>query len=163
MHAKPDLRVVLKWMINRSGSVITDVMLLINDWRHSRDLDTTALNADSKMGYEIHIENQSGEPLDLEDWKSVVDKTDGLKLDDDGQSVTNPATGEVITMGGSDGDAEMLLGDKWLPVFRWTDSRISFSAQASFEDRNDPVRKMATHVANELNAQVVGDEGETYD
>ena len=26
MHAKPDLRVVLKWMINRSGSVITDVI-----------------------------------------------------------------------------------------------------------------------------------------
>ena len=28
MHAKPDLRVVLKWMIARSGSVITDVMPL---------------------------------------------------------------------------------------------------------------------------------------
>jgi hypothetical protein len=27
MHAKPDLRVLLKWMINRSGSVITDVIL----------------------------------------------------------------------------------------------------------------------------------------
>ena len=26
MHAKPDLRVFLKWMINRSGSVITDVI-----------------------------------------------------------------------------------------------------------------------------------------
>jgi hypothetical protein len=28
LHAKPDLRVVLKWMINRSGSVITDVIPL---------------------------------------------------------------------------------------------------------------------------------------
>ena len=28
MHAKPDLRVVLKWMIARSGSVITDVIRL---------------------------------------------------------------------------------------------------------------------------------------
>ena len=26
MHAKPDLRVVLKWLIARSGSVITDVI-----------------------------------------------------------------------------------------------------------------------------------------
>ena len=26
MHTKPDLRVFLKWMIARSGSVITDVM-----------------------------------------------------------------------------------------------------------------------------------------
>ena len=28
MHAKPGLRVVLKWMINRSGSVIADVIRL---------------------------------------------------------------------------------------------------------------------------------------
>ena len=28
MHAKPDLRVVLKWMIYRSGSVIVDVIWL---------------------------------------------------------------------------------------------------------------------------------------
>ena len=28
MHAKPDLRVVLKWMIAGSGSVIADVMSL---------------------------------------------------------------------------------------------------------------------------------------
>ena len=28
MHAKPDLRVVLKWKITRSGSVITDVIPL---------------------------------------------------------------------------------------------------------------------------------------
>ena len=28
MHANPDLRVFLKWMIYRSGSVITDVMPL---------------------------------------------------------------------------------------------------------------------------------------
>ena len=28
MHAKPDLRVLLKWMIARSGSVITDVIPL---------------------------------------------------------------------------------------------------------------------------------------
>ena len=31
MHAKPDLRVFLKWMITRSGSVITDVMPLPMD------------------------------------------------------------------------------------------------------------------------------------
>ena len=31
MHAKPGLRVLLKWMINRSGSVITDVIWLQGD------------------------------------------------------------------------------------------------------------------------------------
>ena len=37
MHTKPDLRVSLKWMIARSGSVITDVITLRfpNDKEHS--------------------------------------------------------------------------------------------------------------------------------
>ena len=35
MHAKPDLRVFLKWMIARSGSVITDVIWL-KHWRLMR-------------------------------------------------------------------------------------------------------------------------------
>ena len=30
MHAKPDLRVVLKWMIAGSGSVIADVIQLLD-------------------------------------------------------------------------------------------------------------------------------------
>ena len=32
MHTKPDLRVFLKWMITRSGSVITDVIPLNQKW-----------------------------------------------------------------------------------------------------------------------------------
>ena len=41
MHAKPDLRVVLKWMINRSGSVIADVITL-NEYEISTLNQTTA-------------------------------------------------------------------------------------------------------------------------
>ena len=41
MHAKPDLRVVLKWMINRSGSVIADVITL-NEYEISILNQTTA-------------------------------------------------------------------------------------------------------------------------
>ena len=36
MHTKPDLRVFLKWMIVRSGSVITDVMWPKMNWRRIR-------------------------------------------------------------------------------------------------------------------------------
>ena len=35
MHAKPDLRVVLEWMIARSGSVITDVMHHTLTWKRN--------------------------------------------------------------------------------------------------------------------------------
>ena len=37
MHAKPDLRVFLKWMIARSGSVITDLMSLEESMSRKQD------------------------------------------------------------------------------------------------------------------------------
>ena len=37
MHAKPDLRVFLKWMIAGSGSVITDVIQLGPKCRYNID------------------------------------------------------------------------------------------------------------------------------
>ena len=47
MHAKPDLRVVLKWMIYRSGSVITDVIWLISSYAI---LDTICTYGDFRTG-----------------------------------------------------------------------------------------------------------------
>ena len=38
MHAKPDLRVLLKWMIIRSGSVITDVMSLKIEFNYGTNM-----------------------------------------------------------------------------------------------------------------------------
>ena len=41
MHAKPDLRVFLKWMITRSGSVITDVITLTNHDQLAKSFSAT--------------------------------------------------------------------------------------------------------------------------
>ena len=43
MHAKPDLRVFLKWLIARSGSVITDVIQLQPADQKSRDGKTQSI------------------------------------------------------------------------------------------------------------------------
>ncbi len=37
MHAKPDLRVVLKWMIARSGSVISTVLRTVARRKNEQD------------------------------------------------------------------------------------------------------------------------------
>lgn len=63
------------------------------------------------MAYEIHIKRVADDgsptnpPLSLDEWKSIVNKTKGLRLDSSAKSITNPATGEVLTIGGSEGDA----------------------------------------------------------
>ena len=120
------------------------------------------------MAYSIHIKRIADDgspiepPLALHEWESKVNETDGLRFDSSARSVTNPATGQVITIIGSDGDAEMLVDGRWLPVFRWSDGRASFNGLPSFDNPNDPIRKMAMHLAACLNARVVGDEGEFY-
>ena len=57
MHTKPDLRVFLKWMIARSGSVITDVIPLKRGLNESR--------TDAQMG--VGIPNRSRSHVCLDD------------------------------------------------------------------------------------------------
>ena len=55
MHAKPDLRVFLKWMIYRSGSVITDVIWL-QQMRANKMVHVQILFADgSKSEFEEDV------------------------------------------------------------------------------------------------------------
>lgn len=120
------------------------------------------------MPYEIHIErgiDENGDPVNpisLDEWTSAVGKTDGVRLDHNVHCATNPHTGEVIAMGGFPGAAEVDVNGSWDFVFRWAEGRISFNGLPSFNDANDPIRLVATRLAAELNAAVVGDEGETY-
>lgn len=60
------------------------------------------------------------------------------------------------------GNTEMLIESEWLPIFRWRDGTVSFNGLPSFDDREDPVRRVAIQIATELRAAVIGDDGETY-
>lgn len=121
------------------------------------------------MAYEIHIDRiaEDGSRVDprisLDEWKSIIKETDDVRLDSSVKSITNPTTGDVITIGGTDGDAEMLIDGQWRPVFRWSAGHVSITAHLSFHAPNDPVRRMTTELAARLKASVVGDGGEIYD
>jgi len=114
------------------------------------------------MGYDIHIERDP--PVTLTEWKSAVAATNGVRLDSSGARTTNPHTGEVISMRGADGDAQVFLDGEWLPWFRWqADGGVTFPASSGWEDSGNPIRTLARSLACRLNATLVGDEGETYD
>jgi hypothetical protein len=64
------------------------------------------------MAYELHIErlpvDDEGEatPIPLEDWKAALSATEGVRLCPPGaDAITNPKTGEVISIPRRDGDA----------------------------------------------------------
>ena len=122
------------------------------------------------MPYELHIEGleEKGEvgPIPLDAWKAAVSALEGIRFCVPGvQTITNPRTGEVISIPRRDGDAEVYFPDEqtWHAVFRWFDGGVSFNA--SFEPGNSshPVWSKAVVLASRLGAVIRGDDGEIYD
>jgi len=77
------------------------------------------------MGYTLHIERRGREPgaepvaIPLADWKAALSQTEGVRpLADREVRTTNPKTGQVISIGTRDGDAEVLWADDGMSVKR---------------------------------------------
>jgi hypothetical protein len=122
------------------------------------------------MAYEIHIERRAPDarhlPIDLLEWRAVVAKAAGVRMAEGDFEISNPATGEVIRLRNSGGDAEVFFpGDAlWRRVFRWSSpGRISFRAPRDFGAPASIIGRLALELARDLDALVVGDEGEIYD
>lgn len=126
------------------------------------------------MPYELHIErgeNDSAAPITLQEWQAVVDNVLGVRLSNSDVVQLNPNTGQEIRLAHSAGDAEvyfrprgirrLLSSGRWQRVFRFNNGRASFAAPGiSVNQHSDQVRLVASKLAAELSAVVVGDEGE---
>jgi hypothetical protein len=113
------------------------------------------------MGYAIHIKREK--PITLEEWKLVASSTQDVRLDSGGASITNPQTGEVISIEGIEGDAQINVEGTWYPCFRWRPTgSVLFKAPAEFHDPESRIRRLACELAVKLDARVLGDEGEEY-
>lgn len=118
------------------------------------------------MAYQLHIRRVTPQgnslPVTLAEWREAVARTEGVRLAEGPHRITNPKTGEPISIGNSGGDAEVffLKEQQWLRVFYWSPDGIYFAPGRSFEDL--PFRDIVLKLARHLNASIVGDEGETY-
>jgi hypothetical protein len=124
------------------------------------------------MAYQLHIErlplNDEGEPTPilLEEWKSALAATPGVRLCAQGADTTsNPKTGEVISIPRRDGDAEVYFSadGAWRSVFRWFEGAAHLNARFEPGDSSHPVWVAAVALAGRLGAVVRGDNGEVYD
>jgi len=117
------------------------------------------------MAYDLHIERHGGQPIAFTEWRTAVDSTDGVRLfAAAAHTITNPKTGEVISMGARDGDAEVLFpGGEWHSVFRWRGEAAAFTARFDPTETSHPVWRAAVGLATRLGAVIRGDEGELYD
>jgi hypothetical protein len=123
------------------------------------------------MGYAIHITRRDSSdsqtlPIALSEWRAVVEQTTGVRLANSDFQAMNPTTAEVIEIQNAGGDAEVFFpaDSMWRRVFHWSPSGgVSFRAPSDFEQPTSIIRPLAAALARDLNASLIGDEGEIYD
>lgn len=108
------------------------------------------------MAYELSIERD--QPLTIDEWRTVVKMHPLLRFGPINSAASNPKTGEVIVVTGTEGDASIELDGRWVSLFRWRKGRVTFAARA-IESAGDPVFKVAFELAKNLGALVRGEEG----
>jgi hypothetical protein len=117
------------------------------------------------MAYDLHIERADETPIALSDWRAAVEATEGVRLfAAAAHTITNPKTGEVISIGAREGDTEVLFPDcEWVSVFRWRGESAVFAARFDPTETSHPAWRAAVALATSLGAVIRGDEGEVYD
>lgn len=116
------------------------------------------------MAYDLHIERADESPIALSDWRAAIEATEGVRVfAAAAHTVTNPKTGEVISIGAREGDAEVLIPDgEWISVFRWRGESAAFTARFDPTETSHPAWRAAVALATRLRAVIRGDEGEVY-
>lgn len=124
------------------------------------------------MAYDLHIERKGDspesdpKPILLTEWCAAVASTEGVRLfAAQAHTITNPKTGEVISIPAREGDVEVFFSDggQWHSVFRWRGDSAVFASRVDPGDTSQPVWVAAVALATRLGAVIRGDEGETYD
>ena len=108
----------------------------------------------------MFIQRDSG--ISLEKWRQAVEATAGVQEDAGAASATNPATGEVISIPGREGDVAVQMDGKWVKAFHWEGNRATVYCRGSLERADHPVLMAAARLAAALFARIIGEEGEPY-
>lgn len=119
------------------------------------------------MTRHLRIERESfnGEPrpITLREWKEAVGCVEGVRMSEGDASLVNPLTKEPVVLPNRGGDADLFRADcnRWLRALWWTpDGIVRFAAP---EADGDTILATAQALAGELEARIVGQDGEVYD
>jgi len=124
------------------------------------------------LSYALHIE-RAGNPIEMEEWVAAVESIPSACLGTPTAGANNPKTDEIFEIVGRYGDVSVrfenngFLGfgkkSHWVPCFSLYSGKASFRSPDNMHDAKKPVRQVAKKLAELLNAQIVGDDGEIYD
>jgi hypothetical protein len=114
--------------------------------------------AESPDSYTTTLRIERSEPITLDDWRSVVQKRDDVKLDEAGVEATDPFTGVVKTFPGRPGMVRARLGQECNAVFFWDPCAVvTFQPAADYAKPDNPLRSIAQGLSDALGARIVTD------
>jgi hypothetical protein len=121
------------------------------------------------MAYELKIERDGDAEITLEEWHAAVEAVSGIRICLGEQHASiNPLSGAIMSMPVEPGDVEIHdpSTGRWEFCVRWYGGTPTFNARvierALDGDLSDPAWLALRSVANNLNAAIVGEEGELY-
>jgi len=154
---------ILLGFLHQPGSIAADVLTNLGISQDQLRKGVRDMLGASR--YEISI-CRAGGVISLREWQAAVAATRGVRLRSGNVSITNPKTGEVISIPNSDADAELFLAerDRWVPAFRWCPStgEIVFALTHEFSKPDSALAKTARQLALHLGAQLIGERREIY-
>jgi hypothetical protein len=109
------------------------------------------------MAYDLHIERSADKPITLDEWLAAITSRPGVRpFTAEAHTITNPKTGEVISLGARRGDAEVYFphDGRWYPAFSWRRDSAVFSARFNLTETSHPTWKSATALAATLGAMM---------
>jgi hypothetical protein len=103
------------------------------------------------------IVERPGNPIDVNEWRSLVACDPSLQMRDTPYSAVNPSNGAVIAIQVGEADSELLQDGEWLPFLRFKRGRLVTEYLDEFEDPANPIRAKIATVASSLKAVIAND------
>lgn len=113
------------------------------------------------MGYELHI-RRPGAAIALDDWLSAVSQLQCVRPHEGSIELVNDRTGEKLSFKSRPGDLDVLTPEGWFAAFSFSHGEASFRGTPEVLSPVHPVHSAAKQLAELLQAEIVGDDGETY-
>ena len=112
------------------------------------------------MSIALIVERAEGSPITLEEWARLVAEDATLRIRAEPYLAVNPKTRTTIQIPIGAADAEIKVGDQWLPFLRFEHGRLIAEYQRKFEDPENPERSKIASVARRLGAVIGTDAGD---
>jgi hypothetical protein len=95
--------------------------------------------------------------ISISEWRQLVEDDPDLRWRVEDYLATNPNSGQRIKLVAGQADAELRIGDKWLPFLRFSGGHLSTKYHDALDDPGNAERIKIAAAAMRLGAVIIAD------